>query len=352
MSSIAWCPAARLDELQAFIDEHWKRGHILARDAELLRWQHPRTEDELSFLVVDDASGAIAGILGIIPADCCFAGERRPGHWLTTWVVREDLRTQHIGLALLRALLDETGGLVATLGGNDTTMRMLGALRFHTVPSVPRWVRPVSAPALDALLTAAGAGRWTGDVDPAPAGGGGLDVGGFDAPAWDAAWAADFAPGLVGTWRDAAYVQWRYRDHPRFDYRVRLATEGGRARGLAVWRRQVVEGRAEEVLRIVELLGDEAAGRALVAEILAEAAESAVAFADFYCTSPAFAAPLESAGFAREDPGGPVLPALFQPLDARRTALTGAFWASDGTERFAGRDVYFTRSDGDQDRPN
>lgn len=360
MTDIGWCPARRLDELQGFIDEEWSRGHVLATDAELLRWQHPRPDpDELSVLIADGDDGAIAGILGIIPAPFCERGERREGAWLTTWVVRPAERSRLLGVALLRHAIDHTDGLVATTGGNRTTMRILRTQRFHLVDAIPRWVRPVSAPALERLMLAAGstALAFAPARGPAPAVPLVSDVrvaalGDEVAAAWDEAWRR-LAPGLVGTWRDAAYLRWRYLQHPSFDYTVSVALDpGGEALALLVARRQPVRDRDEEVVRIVELLGDPGAQRTLVADMLATVDPDQTAFVDFYCTSAPFAAALQEAGFHRENPEAP-FPSLFQPLDARRASLTGAFAASGrDASLFTGDDVYFTRSDGDQDRPN
>jgi len=358
VSAIGWCPAGRLGEVQAFIESQWKRGHVLARDAELLRWQHPRPDpDELSILVADGPGGELEGILGVIPVPYCAHGRRGEGAWLTTWVVRPEARTAQLGLALLRAAMDGPD-FVGTLGGNDTTMRLLRALRFDTRASVPRWVRGGSRRALRDLLGAAGVApvpaALTGAPVAAPPPGVTVEPWSQDAAeAWDLAWHERVAGRIAGTWRDRRYLEWRYRRHPRFGYELRLARGGDRAAlGLLVYRRQPVHGREEEVIRVVELLGEPAGTRALAIHLAHETASERTAFLDFYCTSEPFAAALtEAGGFVPEATLGVSLPALFQPLDARRTALTAALWTPD--ERpFADDDVYFTRADCDQDRPN
>ncbi|MDQ3065747.1 MAG: GNAT family N-acetyltransferase, partial [Actinomycetota bacterium] len=95
---IDWWPAAKIGELQAFIDAEWKRGHVLATDEDLLRWQHPRDDDCLS-VVAATADGEIVGILGVIPADLCVRGARASGGWLTTWAVVPAFRKHRVGLA-------------------------------------------------------------------------------------------------------------------------------------------------------------------------------------------------------------------------------------------------------------
>jgi hypothetical protein len=82
-----------------------------------------------------------------------------------------------------------------------------------------------------------------------------------------------------------------------------------------------------------------------------------VAFSDFYCTAELLAAPLEEVGFITEEELRVPVPSRFQPLDWQTISLNGSFWvspevASDSYSFFRTSDLYVTRSDGDQDRPN
>jgi len=40
---IKCCSQDDVEELRRFIDNHWRRGHVLARDEVLLRWQFDHT---------------------------------------------------------------------------------------------------------------------------------------------------------------------------------------------------------------------------------------------------------------------------------------------------------------------
>src|SRR5688572_1211607 len=97
---IDWLPATRTSELQSFLGAEWKAGHVLATNERLLRWQHPRRDDELSF-VAASMDSELVGVLGVIPADVGVRGERFRGGWLTTWVVVPAARRHRIGLRLL-----------------------------------------------------------------------------------------------------------------------------------------------------------------------------------------------------------------------------------------------------------
>jgi hypothetical protein len=324
---------------------------VLATDEQLLRWQHPRSDHELSF-VGATASGELVGILGVIPVTVGVHGQRQGGAWLTTWLARPDARSSGVGLRLLELVFAEHD-FVGTIGGNATTTRILGALRFHVLPSIPRWIRPVGRAGLETLL---GDDARTVAISAVPsshefeARDWGADV----AVRWDALWADRLAPTLVGTWRDARYVTRRYAEHPRFRYTIRVALDdGGAATALVVHRTEQVRGADAAVVRVVEALGEREPLASLLAGVVAGAHEQGAAFADFYCTTDRFAGALEAAGFATEAQLGTSFPSRFQPLDAGSRPLAAAFRLAgkEAGDPLAGADVYFTRSDCDQDRP-
>jgi GNAT superfamily N-acetyltransferase len=314
---IDWLPLSRLAELQAFVDEHWRRGHVLARDAELVRWQHRRRSDpdRLAVLAAEE-DGRLVAMLGWIEFDACAGVERVPGGWMTNWLVVPEARGRKLGLALVERALEAEYELVGALGANSATRHVLGGLGFAEV-GMFRWVRVFDPDALREL------------------------VGGRELPAAEAPAEAPGRGGIVGACRDEDFVRRRYREHPRFRYEV--------VGELAAYRIETVAASSARVMRIVDFLGDEALARRL-----AEAAEAAgVVFADFSCTSARYGAPLEAAGFEREDRLGSALPGRFQPLDFSDRPIVSCFWGAPrlGVD-FAAGDLYVTRADSDLDRPN
>jgi len=312
---IDWLPVSRLEELQAFVDEHWRRGHVLARDAELLRWQHRRRADPdtLAVLVASE-DGRLAAMLGWIEFDACVGEERVPGGWMTNWLVVPEARGRGLGLALVRHAMEHAYEFIGALGANSATLHVLGSAGFAEV-GMHRWVRVFDEDALRGLL----GGREYREV-PVPGVAGG--------------------EGFVGACRDDVFRDWRYRDHPRFRYELI-----GDASGFAAYRIEQIAGSSAKVMRIADLLG----GESLAATLVEAAEREGVVFADSYCTSPRFAAPLEAAGFAAVDG----LPGRFQPLDFSDRPIVSNFWAAPGLGvDFASGDLYVTRADSDLDRPN
>lgn len=369
---IDWCPIERIPDLQRLIDQHWRPGHILSRDAELLRWQyrHLASDRHLAIMIaMDSASGDLLGCLGFIQTPFDDRGTQRLALWMSMWLLVPEARGKGLGFALLDRVIKDGHEVIACVGFNDITKRLVSGLGFHIQDAMPRWVRPVSLPALLAVTEArpeaypqAIRDRWVAAsvaVSERPS----ELVRPWrtdDAALWDEAWASRLAGPLVATWHDAEYLAWRYLRHPSFTYRVHV-TEGpdGSLRGLSVYRLEQIQGRAERVLRLVELLGSGTALDALVAHALRTAREEGVAFVDFHCTAAGLLDVLEKHGFYRDDQEPPAhrLPLFFQPLDFRTKPLNFTLWVNGqvapDVERFATENrLYFTRADGDQDRPN
>jgi hypothetical protein len=366
---IDWCPLSEVGRLQSFIDSAWKAGHVLARDRELLLWQHPLRgdSDRVSVLQAKEGDHLVA-MLGVIPFGFCMFGREVPAGWLTTWV--EVPPRRGLGLRLLRGVMDGSFGMLGTIGGNRMTQAILGRLGFATSDSMPRWTRPVHLPSLRTLLRdrpeplpreswqrlELGAEASV----PIPQGDGfrAIDWSEQAAESWDRSWREFFATHLVGTCRESAFLRRRYIDHPRFSYRVRFIEEGASnaISGLVVTRVERLRGREERVLHVLEFLGADAAYPMMVREILTQAQVDEAAFVDLCCTSLRQAAALEAAGFVRDDQAAHPLPRLFQPLDFRPEGLSGAYWidpevSERGADLFSDEALLFSRSDCDQDRP-
>jgi GNAT superfamily N-acetyltransferase len=299
--TIDWLPVARLAEVQRFIDERWRPGHVLAQDEQLLRWQHRSLSDpeRLAILVAEEA-GELVAMLGLIEFEACLGERRGRGAWMTNWLVVPEHRGEGIGAALVvRACADYA--LVGALDANEATRQALAG-SFAERP-ILRWALFFDRDATLALL-----GRE---------------------PEWIDAPTSTAVGEFVGACRDKEFLAWRYRAHPRFEYIVLEADSG-----LAAYRH------AGPVLRVVEFLGDEA-----LAQEVAEAGRKAGAlFAEFSCVSPVYAAPLEAAGFRRAHG----LPSRFQPLDLGERPDVSCFWAP-GLDL---DDLYVTAADSDLDRPN
>lgn len=380
--TISRCRDDEVADLRRFIGEHWRRGHILARDEALLRWQYDprRSRDEKNWpgptILLAKEDGRIVGMLGLILSEMNVRGQALPGAWLAVWLSLPEVRKHGVGLKLLDAAWKPPGcEAVFVIGINEQVKRIYAGLGYEILDDVPRYVAVGDPRRAAALMLSIDANADAGSVEAhcdeiivsenqTHEGNRQVEAvahpGLFDAD-WDAAWAQRFAPALIGTNRDSTYLNWRYVNHPSFDYECRVARDArsGELHGLAVFRVEQIRGRGEQVLRVVEFLATPEGGPPLAGAVAEAMRRHDVVFADFYCTCGKMATPLEAVGFRVESHEGerPVLPCRLQPLEAGVFKMMGAIrlaeqWRERGGLMVPSGDLCLTKSDGDMDRAN
>lgn len=322
----------QVDELMAFIRDHWSERHVLARSRAVLDWQHrDDAAGRYNFLVARKDAGII-GMLGFIPSsryDPALAAERETV-WLTTWRVVEG-QASGLGLVLMRELTERLAPCwIGTAGLNPRTRAVYDAMGYRT-GRMTRHYR---------LGPSAGARLAQVPVDwPEPRAPG---TGGTLAPLT----ASDLAGLTIDTARQApaktvAQFRARYLDHPFYDYRLYRAATGD-ATAVIVTRRCDHEGAG--ALRIVDLLGDPAALAGCGAAFDALLVETDAEYVDFYCSMRV--QPLIETGFDTlliDDPL--VLPSYFEPFDRSNVDI---LYSLDGP----GDALVICKGDCDQDRPS
>lgn len=94
---------ANMEDIPAimnFIDEQWKKNHILAKDKELFEWQYVNN-NKLNMVIGEDANGCLQGILGYIP----YTEGVNKDFSLALWKAKSG--TSFLGVQLLMFLLKE-----------------------------------------------------------------------------------------------------------------------------------------------------------------------------------------------------------------------------------------------------
>ncbi|OJT97112.1 MAG: hypothetical protein BGN82_01045 [Alphaproteobacteria bacterium 65-7] len=338
-TSFAYCRLDQVDELIAFIRDHWSSGHILAKSRAFLDWQHrDEAQDRYNFLLASDSKAGIVGVLGFIPSsryDSTFTG-RDETIWLTTWKARPDF-AHGIGLMLLRGLMSRTApACIGAVGLNPATRAIYQALGFRTGklarhfllnPAVSDWKLAEIPSGFRAAAVKTSAIRRFTRVTEGELGGivTGLDFG------------ADAAPR-----RSPTYIINRYLRHPYYKYEVHFAAGANRKAALLVTRLCHHDGAS--ALRVVDAI----AAPGILADC-GEAFNDLLAstgseYLDFYSSSHGDA--LRSAGVENiaEHPGL-VLPCYFEPFERSNIELNYSLLGVDG-------EVAIFKGDADQDRPS
>jgi hypothetical protein len=335
--TIGRCTADDIDEVLRFIDEYWKRGHILTVCPALLNWQH-RDEDGsgYSFVLARRLSdGAVLGTLGYIATkrfDPALANANVL--WLTTWRVRDDAGSAGLGIRLLQHVEHlEPHVAVGAIGVTPSTLPIYQAFRFAT-GELQHYVRPnerVSRFALASLQPRAASQSRPSQLSTRR----NRPVTHDDFDSLRMVLSGQSAPA-----KSAEYFRQRYAAHPIYRYSVDAVSDSTGATLLVT---RVAEHDDHRALRIVDFAGTPEAfsqSGPLVQSLLDEFDAE---YADVYISGMPVEA-LARAGFWKVDPeGAEIVPDHFEPFERRNVRL---FYAMKG-----GHTVLF-KGDGDQDRPN
>jgi hypothetical protein len=369
---------ARLDEYQQvsdFLDQHWATGHVYTRMRNLFDWTFHRPghwdPETYSFSLAVDG-GELIGILGGIPFTLNRFGETSKAVWIVNYVIRVDHRKGATALQLLSSFRRTEFSAVVAFGINPATVAIYQVLRGKVLPEIPRHflVMPGQENRMAHTLRIAypdwpeeraqdlvSAFRLT-DVPKAPS-----RFGTTIPQSWNERDWPELAQHTIGAARDADYLDWRYRQHPVFDYRF-VTVEDEKRTGCAVWRletirRQTPEGQqdVDKIARLVEFLPASAANaEPLFAAFLKDVDGAGAMGADFYGYHGETRRLFQEMKFrgAETHAEGRALPSRFQPIDGKGGGILSAIFLQDSETPTANGSSswYWTKSDSDQDRPN
>lgn len=328
MLNIRRCTCSDLPALMAFIDRHWRKGHVLSTSRALMDWQHRAEDGRYNYLLAEE-KGELLGVLGYIPGsryDAAMASGNTL--WLALWKIREGCAVAGLGLRMLKALEQEAPGAAVAVNGinmNHPPMYRalgytVGELTQHYMinPALPQTLlsgpyahaRPREGAASLREVREDELASLTLEAQPRPQ-------------------------------KSPRYFMNRFLRHPFYCYRVFLLEHKEEKALIAA--RIATHGSAR-VLRIVDMSGQSSllaeSGSALQKRML----EDEVEYADFWQHGLPGSA-FEAAGFGVAGQGGTTAPNLFEPFVPSQGRILCAYKTRHPA--FA-----VCRADGDQDRPN
>jgi hypothetical protein len=341
MIAIRRCQTADVPEVLAFLDTHWKPGHVFTRDRALFDWQYARQDRPGEYTIALarlSGDGPLVGMLGYLPTrrfDPALAANN--AIWLALWKVRDDISSGPIGLQLLGNVTEgEPHASLGVIGFQPSAAAIYKALKFQ-VGELHHYVLP--NPDMSTFELASFERRPERSVPDTN----------LTAVAVDEATFSATVDGLELGTRDfqlpqktPAYFRSRFLRHPRYRYAAFVLRRGDRPIGLLATR--VAAHGDRRALRVVDFVGADDLVPALGQLILDQVRRHGVEYADIlnWGIDPAL---FEAAGFSRIDPSGPdIVPNHFEPFERRNAPVRFALKAS--------RPAVLFKGDGDQDRPN
>ncbi|AVF02930.1 MULTISPECIES: GNAT family N-acetyltransferase [Devosia] len=333
--------------VELFFEHHWPRRISLA-DHAFAHWQFalaPDTGANHSIIAFDQGENRIAGVMGLTPRPFYLSESALNGAELTTWVVAENYRNSGAGAKILSAVMERYDALIG-MGISAQALPIYLRSGFRYLRAIPRYVKILN------LDNSARVGEIT------PVGRKLQRISGPDAPPYQVS--GEVSPELFVRLtkslnmfdRGPRYLEWRYRNHPRFKYDVFSVRSGG-GEALVVTRTEDGLGTIK-VLHVLDCVGDESAMPAAVAFIEERGRSLDVDFCDYYSTAASLNRFFIASGWhSTVDDVDVQLPHLFHPVEMRSPPTTSLiYWARDRMTEMAdlGR-LYISKQDADLDRP-
>lgn len=357
---------SEMQEVQRVISDIWSNGHILSKDERLFSHMFidsPKTSSvyessQISFLLAKD-NKEIVGMLGAVPYLYNNQGKDGLVFTFANWIVKEEFRHTGAGLKLINTVQEKQPNAIIVLGIGGKALPIYKLMRWETVEDVPRWVGLVDKKNTEEFLLNGNTQplRYYDEVQAKYTTASFKIVTMLEETKWNDFYWNIFAPTTIGVARDFEFLQWRYMEHPTFNYQFLIYEDEEGYKGLSVVRIEEIAG-GQKIGRIVEMMySTQDAAIALANAVIG--LDKEVLFYDFYCFTSKVTWGLEAVGFkkvikTKEDPF--VLPTRFQPVDLTTTSIAAAIYIPDKERNkysVINSDMwYITKGDADQDRPN
>lgn len=326
-----------IELIMNFIDQYWKKGHIMSKDRDLFQYEYQDGNHVNFVLAIDKSTGLLEGIFGFIK--CSVTKDfRKKDIWGSMWKIRESGENMPLlGIELAKRVFDITGCRTQIgNGANPNTTIPLRRLYFHDItvrmkqyyrlnPDIQEFKialikkKPEVLPSNNSetkirLFCSIEELKENFNIE-----------------------SVDSIP-----YKDSWYVNKRYFCHPYYRYYVYgLKNRAGKVGALMMAR--VIECSKARVFRIVDYMGDQELFSGMRSPLDKIMKDMHLEYMDFYAYG--FEEQyLWSAGFSyRSDEDPNIIPNFFEPF-LRENIDIWAHYKMDGT--------LFFKADGDQDRPN
>jgi hypothetical protein len=349
MDSIRMGPADELGvtvaDITAFYEKHWPRQVALSLPG-FTTWQFvspPEQHGRCTACVTLEGSELI-GVMGLHERTFLLNGQKRSAVELTTWILAPEAKGKGIGLRMIEHLQDRyeimLGSGISDEALNIYLRKGIGYWRF-----IPRFFRIWDVAAVEPYSRISPLGYKLASHR--------MDLVAPDASTARRIAAAEIPEpdrGLTDKnrlLRDAAYLAWRYDQHPVYAYETYMIGEAW-----VVLRRDAVEGMT--FAHVVELGAIASDMPAVLAFLEAYGREHGLAAMDFTCTSSDLGRHfLAARWFSAVDEPMFAFLSLFHPPELRDPQTTSLiYWSRDEQVDLAdlGR-LHIVKGDLDMDRP-
>lgn len=365
MFKIINCSEEHLTNLKNFYAAVYRPDYPLA-DKGFLKWQfqaNPYFEGEGYAIKLALKDNQIIGHLGYIPVKLRAADKEYKAAWTANWMVVPEYQRLGVGIVLAHKLLSEFD-VVMAVGVNELARNLWLRMGWMDFGYLKRYIKIISLEEVLMLIDKrendnAIGGLFKPNLNHQIENSSATMIqraSDFDS-SFDTFWQTFSGQNLISCLRESRYLNWRYVEHPKFQYHIFQSKVNMQIQGFAILRIEFVKQLDLKIGRLVEFAALPQVQHDLLKYIIDFSHETELTMLDFFCSSLEFEDIFTHFGFiSGEEYPGNLLPLLFQPIDYEEKGIR--FMACIG-EKVAERkqfenieNWYVTKSDGDQDRPN
>lgn len=242
-----FCKVSEIDKLKDFIDKHWRKGHVLSKSDELIKFQHQiEGRDTLTFVVAENQiTGEFDGVYGYISNWKYAPSHNIPNvQWGAVWKTRDDIHNEEIGKVgfnLLRYILKndpaEVFGSIGISGIHKKLAETLGYImgdmnRYYIPNQSVRDFKVIKCPDVNNMCNNA-TDSYVKEID----------------------FPYGFSPvHNMNPYKNIEFFENRYKNHISFNYRYLGLFHKNTLKGAFVFRN--VDSAGPRVLRIMDFIGD------------------------------------------------------------------------------------------------
>lgn len=315
--------------IMKFIDEHWKKGHILARDREFFEWQFVDDGQVNVFLAVDDTASKIYGMQGVIK----YSKRPNPDISGSIWKTIKNPNPV-LGMELEKYMFDQLQVRYSCSAGLSNKANRIYKILGMTPAVMDHYYRLAD-------ITDYRIAKIKNKIIPK------IEDNGYNL---ESILTVEEMKEIISEEvlakcimsKDYAYIQKRYFDHPVYQYDIwKIVNQEGKSNSILITREERVEDR--KVGKIIDFYGDLHDLGKITCSLDHLIKEKQYEYLDVY----SFGVPVqlyEQAGFIRCDMDSEnIIPNYFHPFEQRNVTLRLMDPRIEGFRLFLG--------DGDQDRP-
>lgn len=324
-----------IDECMMFLDQYWKKGHIMAVDRRLFEYEYV-VDDQVNIIIAKDRkSGLIEAFFGFIL--CSVSDPARRDVWGSMWKVN----TEHdnmplLGIELAKRVYPLTGCRVHIgNGANPDTTIPIRKLLFREKTGKMKQYYMLNNRKLEFEIAVI-KDRWNPDI--------GKEDENVNLKRYisinELTEDFDLSALLTIPYKDSWYINKRYFMHPYYDYQV-CGIEDDRGVDAIIVMREVSHNDTK-VLRIVDYLGNQQSFKKIGVLLYDIMQENGYEYIDFFELGFDEEA-IKQAGFRLRGEDGNIIPNYFEPFLQENVDI----WV-----HYKDNNTLFFKADGDQDRPN